>query len=102
MKDRLSRTRTNIKNGAVSVFDLALAGDFSRREMAAADQFGIVSLGLFQSRKMLLGDDEHVRGRLRIDVFKGQNVLVFMNFLRGNLSSDDAAEKTIGIGHRIT
>ena len=40
----------------------------------------------FQSRKMFLGNDENVRGRLGIDVFKGEDMIVFVNFLGGNFS----------------
>ena len=37
--------------------------------------------------------------RLRIDVFEGEDVLVFVNFFRGNFSADDAAEQAVRITH---
>ena len=67
-----------------------------RREMTASDDFGVVFLGFFQSGKMSLGNDQHMRRCLRIDVFEGEHVLVFMNLLGGNLSANNAAEKAIG------
>ena len=34
----------------------------------------------FNTRKMFLRDDQHMRGSLGADVFKGQHVLVFVDF----------------------
>jgi hypothetical protein len=48
---------------------------------------------------MLFGNDEDVGGSLGVDIFKGEDVLVFVDFLGGNFAGDDAAEETIGIGH---
>jgi hypothetical protein len=56
MKHRLSRTRTHVEHGAVPVFDVALTGDVSRRQMTSANQFRVFGAGFFQSGKMLLGD----------------------------------------------
>jgi hypothetical protein len=36
---------------------------------------------------------------LRIDIFEGEHMLVFVNFLSRNLTADDAAKEAIGIGH---
>ena len=38
-------------------------------------------------------------GSLRVDVFEGEDVVVFVNFLGGDFAGDDAAEETVGIGH---
>lgn len=101
MEDRLSCARSNVEDGPVALLDVALAGDLRGGQMAAADQFGIFGLGFLQSSEMFLGHDQHVRGRLRIDVFEGEDVLVLVNFLRGNLAADDAAEEAVasGVGH---
>src|ERR1035437_1490010 len=48
---------------------------------------------------MLFGNDEDVGGSLWVDIFKGEDVLVFVDFLGGDLCGDDAAEETIGSGH---
>jgi hypothetical protein len=70
--------------------------------MTSAYHFGVVSLRFLQSSDMFLWDDQHVRGSLRVDVFKGKHVLVFVDFLRRNLTAENAAEKTIaaGVGHQ--
>jgi len=96
MKDGLSGAGADVEDGAVSLLDVALAGDLGGGEVAAADDFGVGSLGFFQSSKMFLGNDEHVRGSLGVDVFEGEDVVVLVNFLRGNFATEDAAEEAIG------
>jgi hypothetical protein len=101
MKHGLPRSWTHVKHGPVSLFDIPLARNLSRCEVAAANHFRVVSLRFLQSCKMFLGDDQHMRGSLRVDVFKGEHVLVFVNFLGGNLAAENAAEKAVarGVGH---
>ena len=99
MKDRLTCAGADIEDGAVSLLDVALAGDLGGGEVAATDDFGISGLGFVQSGKVSLRDDQHVCGRLRADVFEGEDMLVFVNFLRRNLAGQDAAEKAVGIRH---
>src|ERR1700691_4598063 len=98
---RLSGSRTDVQDGAVSVLDVALARNFGSGEMAAAYRFGIFRLRFLQSRKMFFGNDEHVRRGFRVDVFKGEDMLVFVDFLRWYLALNDTAEKAVagGVGH---
>lgn len=96
VKDRLSGAGADVEHSAVSLLDVALAGDLGGGEMAAADDFGVGGLGFFQSREMFLGNNEDVGGRLGADVFEGEDVVVFVDFLRGNFAAEDAAEKAIG------
>ena len=98
MEDGLSGTGAYIDDGAVSVFNFALAGDLGCGEVAASDDFGVGCLRFFQSGKMPFRNDERVRGRLRIDVLEGKNVLVFVDLLGRNFSADDAAKETVGVG----
>ena len=102
MEHRLSRAWAYIHDGPVSLFHIALAGDLGCREVTAANHFGILGLRFFQSSKMLSGDDQHMRRRLRIDVFKGKHVLVLVDFLGRNLAAQNAAEEAVGrgFGHR--
>ena len=99
VKDRLSGAGTNVEDSAVSLLDLALAGDHGSGQMAAADDFGVRTFRFFQSGEMAFGDDEHMGRRLRINVFKGEDVFIFEDFFRRNLAANDAAEEAIGIGH---
>jgi hypothetical protein len=43
-----------------------------------------------------------VHGSLGIDVFKGEDILILVNFFRRNLAADNAAKKAVaaGISHR--
>ena len=100
MKHRLSGAGADIEDGAVSMLDSALACDLSGREMAAADDLGVCGLGFFQSCEMSFRNNEYVCGRLRMDIFEGENVVVFMNFFGRNLAAEDAAEQAIRMGHR--
>src|ERR1700727_4096061 len=99
MKHRLSRAGSHVEDGAVSLFDVALAGNLGGREMAAADDLRISRLGFFQSRKVFFRNDQNMCRSLRIDVFEGEDVIVFVNFLGGNFAADDTAEKAVGIAH---
>lgn len=103
MKYRLAGAGADVEHGAVSVFNIALAGDLSGGQVTASDQFSVFFLCLFQSGKVLLGNDEHMRRSLRLDVVKGEDVVVFIHFLRGNVTVDDAAEEAVGagIGHGL-
>src|SRR5712671_110905 len=98
MKHRLPRSRTHVHDGPVSLFDVSLARDLGRCQVTLADHFGVLSLRLFQPGKMFSWDDQHMRRRFRIDVFKGKHMLVLVNFLRGNLAAKNAAEKAISCG----
>jgi hypothetical protein len=99
VEDGLAGAGADVEDGAVSLLDVALAGDVGGGEVAAADDFGVGGLGLFQSGKMFLGNDENVCGGLRVDVFEGEDVVVLVNFLGGDFAAEDAAEEAIGIGH---
>jgi len=96
MEDRLARTWAHVQDGAVALLDVPLASDMGGSQVAAANQFRVFGPSLLQSCKMFLGNHQHVRGRLRLDVLKREDILVFVDFFRWNLAADDAAEKTIG------
>jgi hypothetical protein len=99
VKYGLSGTGADVEDGAVSLLDVALARDLGGGEVAAADDFGVGGLGFFQSGKMFFGNDENVRGRLRFDVFEGEDVFVLVNFFGWDFAADHTAEQAIGIGH---
>lgn len=96
VKDGLARTGPNVQHGSVTLLDSSLPRDLCRRQVTAPDDLGIAFLRFFQPGKMSFGNDQHMRRRLRIDILKRKNVLVFVNFLRGNLSVNNPAEKAIG------
>jgi len=47
---------------------------------------------------MPLGDDEDMRGRLRINVFESEGLLIFINFLAGYFALNDPAEQAVAHG----
>ena len=47
VKDGLPCAGANIEDGAVSLLDLALAGDHGGGQMAAADDFGVSAFRFF-------------------------------------------------------
>jgi hypothetical protein len=70
VENGLPRAGTNVEDSAVSLLDLAFAGNLGGGEMAAADDFCVAGLGLLQSCEMFLGNDEDMRRGLRLDVFE--------------------------------
>jgi hypothetical protein len=48
---------------------------------------------------MFLRNDEHMGGRLGVDVFKGKYVLVLIDFFGGYLAAKNAAKKAFAIVH---
>lgn len=101
MKHRLTCSWTYVKHSPVSLPDVPLARNLGRRQVAAADHFGIFGLCFLQSCKVLLGDDKYMRGSLWVDVIEGQYVRVLVNLLGGNLAAENAAEEAVarGISH---
>jgi len=99
VEDGLSGAGADVEHGAVSVLDIALAGDLGGGEVTSADNFGVGGLGFFESGEMFFGNDEDVSGSLRVDVFEGEDVVVFVDFFRGDFAAEDAAEEAVGIDH---
>jgi hypothetical protein len=98
MEDRLTRTQAHVENRSVALLDVTLTSDLRRSQMAAANQVRMFAPGLLQSCKMFLGDHQDMCGCLRLNVLKGKDVLVFINFFRWNLAAKNAAEKAIAGG----
>jgi hypothetical protein len=100
VEHRLPGAGPNVEDGAVALFDVALARDLGGGEMTAAYHFGVGCLSLFQSSKMLFGNNQHVRGCLRPDVFERKDVFILVNLLGGYLAADHAAKEAIGASVR--
>jgi len=95
VKNRLPGPRTHVEHGAVAVFDATFPCNVGSHEMALADGLGIVGHGFLQTPDVFLGNHQHVGWALRINVLKGVNSIVFINFLGGYFAANDAAEQTI-------
>src|SRR5207244_13244315 len=95
MEDGLARSLPDVEHGAIAIFNAALAGNVRSSQMASANCVGIFTRGFFQSTNVSFGDDQHMRRRLGIDVLECKRVLVFIDFLCANFSTNNTAEKTI-------
>ena len=102
VKDGLACARSDIEHCPVPILDTALTCNMGCSELTAADDFGVFCGRLLQSADMLLGNDQHMRRRLRVDVFKSVDVLIFIDFFGRYLTSDDAAEQTISHDRSVT
>src|SRR5690348_16721504 len=95
----LADLRAGVENGA-KLFEAQLVGkapdarDQRGGGVGVAAQVGDVGV-------VLPRHDEHVRGRLRIDVLESVVVLVRINLGGRNLAGDDLAEQAVG-GHPVT
>ena len=96
VKYRLSGARTDVEYCPVSMLDISPACNFGGGEVAAPDKFRVFGLSLLQPGEVFFGNDQYVRGGLRMDVLEGENVVVFMDFLRGRFAAEDAAKQAIG------
>jgi hypothetical protein len=95
MKNGLPGTRSDVEHGSIAILDAALPRDIGGDELATADHFCILGRGFLQSAQVLLGNDEHMRRSLRINIVEGIYVLVFVDFLGGYFPANDAAEQTV-------
>ena len=95
MKNCLAGVGANVVNGTKAVFQLALFGDFCSDQMGIADNFCICLRQVIDTGNVLLGNDQNVRRRARFDVFKGEDILVFVHLLRWNRAGDDLAEEAV-------
>jgi hypothetical protein len=101
MENSLARVRTHVVNRAKSMLQLAFPGDLCGYKLAIAHQFRISLGGLVNADDMLLRDNQDVRRRLRLDVFKRKSLFVFINFFSRNFSGNDLAEEALSHGENV-
>jgi hypothetical protein len=92
VEDGLSRPGPDVQHSPVAVLDPSFVSDARGRQMAAAHQFGVFGRRFLQSGKMSFRDNQNVRGALRIQIFKGEGVLIFVDFLGWHLTANDATK----------
>jgi hypothetical protein len=95
VKHGLSGAGADVQNRAVAIFDVAVAGNLRRHEMAAPNDFCVGLLGFFQAAQVLLGDDEYVSWGFGIKVLERVRMFVFVNLFRRNLAGDDFAKEAV-------
>ena len=77
---------------SLAILNRALSCNVGRGEVAESNEFRVFCLGFLQAGNMFLGNDQHVGWTLRVDIFKGEGVHVFINFLGGDFAAKNAAE----------
>ena len=95
MKDRLACVGADVIDSTETALKLAFACNLCRHKLAIAHQFRICFRRLINPDNMLFRNDQHMRGRLRIDVLKRKSFFVFIDFLGGDFAGNDLAEKTV-------
>jgi len=95
MENCLTRVRTHVIDRTESVFQLAFPRDLCRNKLAVTNEFRVLLGRLINANNMFLGDDQHMRRRLRFDVFKREGLFVFINFFGWDFSGDDLAEEAV-------
>src|SRR5690606_10417951 len=92
VRHRLAGMRTVVYDEAKAIGELQLSGNHARGQEEMTEQRLVVGLGLADARDDLLGNDEQVYGRLRLDIVQDQAVLVLVLDSRRNLARDDSFE----------
>jgi hypothetical protein len=60
-----------------------------------AEQGGVLRCGVCVRCEMLLGDQQDVRGRLRVKVWKGEHLVVLVEACDGESTGGDVAEEAV-------
>jgi len=81
MENRLARVRAHVVHRAKSVLQLALLGDLRRDQVRVADNLVICFRQMVYASDMFFGDNQDVGRRAGLDVFKGEDLLVFVHLL---------------------
>lgn len=97
MADRLSAIWPDVHHYSIALREVLLPRQLAGDAMQMTDQ-GLLVLALAhlsQRSNVLLRNHQHMHRRRRVDVRKGQRLLVFIELLCGNLAVGDLAEDAI-------
>ena len=98
MEHGLSDAFAVINNHPVSVpVETVLSGDSSGDMEQVADKFPIRSSDTMNVGDMFFGNNEEMKWRLGVEVFKCDRPVVLVNDCRGDLFLDDPAKNTVWI-----
>ena len=96
MKHRLSGARSRIDDGPVAFgIQSALARQLRRHGQEASQQRLVLCGGILERGKMLARNHQQMNRRLRVEVFNGRNLVVFVDEFRRRAALDDAAEQAL-------
>src|SRR5271167_1954851 len=99
MENGLTSSATVVEDGAIAGMKIPLRSELGGNQLEFAEQRLIFRAGIVKSSKVFARANQNVGGRLRADIFKRENLVVFVNEFRRNLLGTDFAKKTIGVHH---
>lgn len=96
MADGLSAVVSGVDGDAVTVDQTLLLRDLVGRGKQMSEELRVGCGAVRERRDVLLWNDEDVRRGLRMDVGKGEDVVIFVKLSDGNGATRNFAEETIG------
>jgi hypothetical protein len=100
VKNRLARAFTRVDHTPIpTLSDALMARNLTSHVKQMAKRSLIVPSHLAQGGNVLSRDNKYMRGGLRIDVTKGNRLIVAVNDCGGNFAFDDSTEETICFRH---
>jgi hypothetical protein len=97
MEDRLPGAGQAISDDSKPPFvETQLTCDLDRGQLQFAEQKGVLGVGIEEGGEVLLGNDQDVRWGLWLEIVKGDDIVVFIGDVRGQLACGDSAEDTVG------
>ena len=93
---------TRVDQQAITTFrDALLAGNFGSNAKESPQSRLIFRRYIVDRGDFLVGDNQDVKGRLRVDIFEGRHQFVLINNVGGDFAFDDFAENTFA-GHNTS
>ena len=100
MKHRLACSAPVVQHCAVAGGQLAVRGKLRGDELQFAEHGGVLGAGIRQRSQMLARADEHVAGRLRLNILEGKQIgILVYEFRRDFFFSDFAEQAVVHQGH---
>ena len=93
--NRLAAVRTGVHDEAIAGLETLPPCDLGGGGEQAAEQTGIPGQRLGVGGDMALGDDQHMDGRLRVEVGEGHRVRAVIEPLHGDFPTGDSAEQAL-------
>jgi hypothetical protein len=101
VKDGLARARARIYHGAVTALGESLfVGDAGGDAQQVSERSLIFLRSIVKRVDVLARDDQHMNGRLRVEIAKGDAQFVLVDDIGGKLARDDSTEKAALFRHK--
>ena len=97
MLDRLTAVFPAVVDDPIAVRQPFLRGDFFRHEENVRDDRRIFLRQRVGGSDVLFRDQKHMRRSLRIEIAEGENLVVLVDLIAGDLPGRDLAENTIHV-----